>query len=638
MTSTPLDILNTYWGYESFKPSQEMAIRSALEGKDTCVFLPTGGGKSICFQIPALVTPGICLVISPLVALMQDQVENLKSRGIKAQLLKSGMPYKEIDQKLDNCIYGNYKFLYLSPERLQQDLVQQRIAKMNVNFIAVDEAHCISQWGHDFRPAYRQIQILKDLHPRVPIIALTATATTQVKKDICEELELSTPTLVENSFERQNIVFLNEFSNDKMNDLFLLLQNSEPSSIVYVRNRSACMELSDYLNKKGLKSTFFHGGITQSEKQNRLESWLAETQHIMIATNAFGMGIDKANVRQVIHYHLPESMESYYQEAGRAGRDGVISKAIVLYNESDKQRLTNQFIKTIPSFEAVQMVYNAIMKNFKVAYGEGENKVFDFNFHEFCLRYKLQTILTYNTLNLLDRLSVISLDKSFQKKTKLKFLVSSEKLIRFIDQHTQYALLVRTLLRTYGGVFEQELAINTQLLKKKTGFNDSEVYSQLEALEKHGLLSAEFIKQDLSITLIPPREDKYTLNPLRKYIVQYQENKLKKAQTVLDYIEENTKCLQSFILDYFGEKDFKACGSCSNCIKNKANAKGKLSSRSYKSIELMVLKALHETELNSKELIQSSEFSKAAILNTLQRLLESGKIKLTSKNTYIKNI
>jgi ATP-dependent DNA helicase RecQ len=638
MTSTPLDILNTYWGYESFKPSQEMAIRSALEGKDTCVFLPTGGGKSICFQIPALVTPGICLVISPLVALMQDQVENLKSRGIKAQLLKSGMPYKEIDQKLDNCIYGNYKFLYLSPERLQQDLVQQRIAKMNVNFIAVDEAHCISQWGHDFRPAYRQIQILKDLHPRVPIIALTATATTQVKKDICEELELSTPTLVENSFERQNIVFLNEFSNDKMNDLFLLLQNSEPSSIVYVRNRSACMELSDYLNKKGLKSTFFHGGITQSEKQNRLESWLAETQHIMIATNAFGMGIDKANVRQVIHYHLPESMESYYQEAGRAGRDGVISKAIVLYNESDKQRLTNQFIKTIPSFEAVQMVYNAIMKNFKVAYGEGENKVFDFNFHEFCLRYKLQTILTYNTLNLLDRLSVISLDKSFQKKTKLKFLVSSEKLIRFIDQHTQYALLVRTLLRTYGGVFEQELAINTQLLKKKTGFNDSEVYSQLEALEKHGLLSAEFIKQDLSITLIPPREDKYTLNPLRKYIVQYQENKLKKAQTVLDYIEENTKCLQSFILDYFGEKDFKACGSCSNCIKNKANAKGKLSSRSCKSIELMVLKALHETELNSKELIQSSEFSKAAILNTLQRLLESGKIKLTSKNTYIKNI
>lgn len=638
MTPTPLDILKTYWGYENFKSSQEVAISSALEGKDTCVFLPTGGGKSICFQVPAMAKPGICIVISPLVALMQDQVENLKSRGIKAQLLKSGMPYKEIDQKLDNCVYGNYKFLYLSPERLQQDLVQQRIAKMNVNFIAVDEAHCISQWGHDFRPAYRQIQIVKELHPQVPTIALTATATTQVKKDITEELGLKVPTLVEDSFKRINISFLNEFSNDKMNDLFILLEHSEPSSIVYVRNRSACMELSDFLNKKGLKSTFFHGGISQTEKQNRLASWLNEAHHIMIATNAFGMGIDKANVRQVIHYHLPESMESYYQEAGRAGRDGYASKAIILYNESDKLRLNNQFVKTIPTFEAVQVVYKAMMSNFRVAYGEGENKVFDFNFHEFCSRYNLHTILTYNTLNLLDRLSVISLDKSFQKKTKLKFLVSSEQLIRFIDNHTQYALLVRTLLRTYGGVFEQELAINTQLLKKKTGLNDAEVYSQLEDLEKHGLLSAEFIKQDLSITLIPPREDKYTLNPLRKYIVQYQENKLQKAEAVLDYIGESNLCLQAFILKYFGEKDFSACENCSNCNKNQVNAIRDPSSNYYKNIKLDILKLLNGTELNSKEIIQKSEYPKQAILETLQWLLDYGKIKLTSKNTYKENL
>lgn len=638
MTPTPLDILKSYWGYEGFKPSQELAIESVLAGKDTCVFLPTGGGKSICFQIPALVESGICIVISPLVALMQDQVENLKSRGIKAQLLKSGMPFKEIDQKLDNCVYGNYKFLYLSPERLQQDLVQQRIAKMNVNFIAVDEAHCISQWGHDFRPAYREISILKELHPKVPMIALTATATTQVKKDIVDELNLVEPTLVEESFERLNISFLNEFSNDKMNDLFRILQNSEPSSIVYVRNRSASMELSDFLNKKGLKSTFFHGGITQTEKQNRLASWLAEEHHLMIATNAFGMGIDKANVRQVVHYHLPESMESYYQEAGRAGRDGLPAKAIMLYNESDKQRLNNQFVKTIPSFEAVQVVYKALMRNFKVAYGEGENQNFDFNFHEFCLRYKLHTILTYNALNLLDRLSVISLDKSFQKKTKLKFLVSSEQLIGFIDNHTQYALLVRTLLRTYGGVFEQELTINTQLLKKKTGFNDTEVYSQLEALEKQGLLSAEFIKQDLSITLIPPREDKYTLNPLRKYIVQYQENKLQKAETVLKYIDEGQMCLQSFILKYFGEKDINACGICSQCIKTREKGLKEPTSSYYKSIELFILETLSRSESNSKEIIQKGEFPKEAVLESLQRLLEKGKIKLTSKNTYSKNL
>lgn len=638
MTPTPLDILKTYWGYESFKPSQELAIESVLSGKDTCVFLPTGGGKSLCFQIPALVETGICIVISPLVALMQDQVENLKSRGIKAQLLKSGMSYKEIDQKLDNCVYGNYKFLYLSPERLQQDIVQQRIAKMNVNFIAVDEAHCISQWGHDFRPAYREISILKELHPGVPVIALTATATAQVKEDIAEELELNEPVLIEKSFERTNISFLNVFSNDKMNDLFILLENAEPSSIVYVRNRSACMELSDFLNKKGLKSTFFHGGISQNEKQNRLASWLAEKHHIMIATNAFGMGIDKANVRQVIHYHLPESMESYYQEAGRAGRDGLDSKASILYNESDKQRLNNQFVKTIPGFEAVEVVYKAMMRNFRVAYGEGQNQTFDFNFHEFCLRYKLHTILTYNVLNLLDRLSVISLDKSFQKKTKLKFLVSSEHLIDFIDRHTQYALLVRTLLRTYGGVFEQELTINIQLLKKKTGFKDSEIYTQLEALEKQGLLSAEFIKQDLSITLILPREDKYTLNPLRKYIVQYQENKLKKAKAVLDYIEEQTMCLQSFILKYFGEKDFSVCGMCSNCLQDKANEIKEPASKYYKDIRQCILKTLSQSETNSKEIIQKCDFPKDAVLESLQKLLESGKIKLTSKNTYSKNL
>jgi len=634
MTSPPLDILKSHWGYTSFKPSQELAIDSAMQGRDTCVYLPTGGGKSLCFQIPALALPGLCIVISPLVALMEDQVENLKSRGIKAQLLRSGMPFEEIDQKLDNCVYGNYKFLYLSPERLQQELVQQRILKMNVNFIAVDEAHCISQWGHDFRPAFREIHKLKELQPGVPIIALTATATAQVKQDIINELALSEPKVIEESFKRDNISFLNIFSHDKINDLHRILKDSGASSIIYVRNRSTCQELSGFLNKKGLGATFYHGGVSSSEKQKRLNSWLKEEHHIMVATNAFGMGIDKANVRQVIHYHLPESLESYYQEAGRAGRDNLSAEAIVLYNESDKQRLNNQFIKTVPGFETVRLIYKSMMKNFKIAYGEGQETIHDFNFHEFCSKYQLPTMLTYNTLNLLDRLSVIRLDKSFQKKTKLKFLVSSERLIHFISHQTQFALLVRTLLRTYGGVFEQELYINTQLLQKKTGYNEKQVISQLEALEKQGLLSAEFIKQDLSITMILPREDQYTLNPLRGYIKQYQENKLKKAQSVLDYVREKKKCLQGFILNYFGEKDYTDCGICNHCRNKAQKANSATTSVNSKKVKLFILNLISQTELNSKEILQKSKFPKKMVLHCLQELLEEGSIKMTSKNTY----
>lgn len=637
MKPIPLDMLKTYWGYDQFKPSQELAVDSILRQKDTCVFLPTGGGKSICFQVPALVEPGICIVISPLVALMQDQVENLKSRGIKAQLLKSGMSHVEVDQRLDNCIYGNYKFLYLSPERLQQELVRERIRKMNVNFIAVDEAHCISQWGHDFRPAYREIHLLKELQPGISIIALTATATEKVKQDIITELELEDPAIISESFRRPNIALLTDFTADKMNALYSQLNIATENSIVYVRNRSACVELSEFLNKKGLRSTYFHGGISQTDKQKKLANWLKEDYPIMIATNAFGMGIDKANVRQVIHYHLPESLESYYQEAGRAGRDGKPARAIVLFNESDKQRLKNQFIKTIPSFEAIKNVYKALMSNFRIAYGEGENEVFDFNFYEFCTHYKLHTILTYNTLNLLDRLSVISLDKSFQKKAKLKFLVTSKAVINFIDSHTRFALLIRTILRTYGGVFDNELTLNMQLIKKKTGYNNKEVYDQLEALKKHGILSAEFIKQDLSITFILPREDKYTLNPLRKYVNDYQNNKLQKAETVLLYIDEKTLCLQGFILNYFGEKELKPCGKCSVCLASQAKINPQLSSK-YQDLNGCILEELKLSNLSSKELSLKIKYPKEALLESLQQLLESGKIKLESNNTYSFNL
>lgn len=633
MNPTPESILKTYWGFENFKPAQKTAVEAALSQKDVCVFLPTGGGKSICFQVPALSMPGICLVISPLLALMKDQVENLKNKGIKAMYLEGGMSYRDVDQSLDNCIYGNYKFLYLSPERLQQEIVQTRISKMNVNLIAVDEAHCISQWGHDFRPAYRNISLLREIQPGINMMALTATATASVKKDIASELQLKNVVEVSESFRRSNIALKKIQTADKHFEILNQLQDLKTNSIVYVRNRSKTVEIAEFLNKNGLKSDFFHGGIYTSEKNKKLKSWLDEQTQIMVATNAFGMGIDKSNVGKVIHYHLPESLESYFQEAGRAGRDETYAEAVIIYNESDKIRLQNQFIKTIPDFQSLQNVYKALMRYFRIAYGEGENEIFDFNFYEFCKQYQLNTILTYNTLNLLDRLSVITLSKTFQKKSKVKFLVNSEQVLDYIEDNDQYALLTRTILRTYGGVFDNELILNVKMISKKTGFSEQEIFTQLEALHQQKILDAKIIKQDMSITLLMPREDKYTLNPLREYTSQYRENKLRKAEYVLDYVDESEICLQNFILEYFDENTKKNCGICSICLQNK-QLKSKHKKTSSKEIQSFILKKLDHNEMSSRDLVNSESFEKNKVLEVIQKLLEHNIIEITNSNTY----
>ncbi|MFN2261691.1 MAG: ATP-dependent DNA helicase RecQ [Psychroflexus sp.] len=633
MNPTPESVLKTYWGFENFKPAQKTAIDAALNQKDVCVFLPTGGGKSICFQVPALSMSGICLVISPLLALMKDQVENLKSKGIKAMYLEGGMSFRDLDQSLDNCIFGNYKFLYLSPERLQQEIVQARIVKMNVNLIAIDEAHCISQWGHDFRPAYRNISLLREIQPGINMMALTATATASVKKDIASELQLKNVVEVSESFRRSNIALKKIQTADKHFEILNQLQYVKSNSIVYVRNRSKTVEISEFLNKNGLKADFFHGGIYTSEKNKKLKSWLDEQTKIMVATNAFGMGIDKSNVGKVIHYHLPESLESYFQEAGRAGRDQSYAEAVIIYNDSDKIRLQNQFIKTIPDFQSLQNVYKALIRYFRIAYGEGENETFDFNFYEFCKQYQLNTNLSYNTLNLLDRLSVITLSKTFEKKSKIKFLVSSKQVLNYIEDNDQYALLTRTILRTYGGVFDNELLLNIKMISKKTGFSEQEIFNKLEALHEQKILNAKVIKQDMSITFLLPREDKYTLNPLKKYTLQYRENKLRKAEYVLDYVDESEICLQKFILEYFDEKTKGNCGICSVCLQNE-QSKSKNKKVNSKDIQSYILNKLKNKEMSSRDLIASESFQKNQILEVIQKLLEYNIIEITNSNTY----
>ena len=465
--NTPLQILEKHWGFSSFKSRQEAIIDSVLNGQDTVALLPTGGGKSICFQIPALLNEGICIVVSPLIALISDQVKSLKNKGIKALALKGGLSFDELRTLLDNATHGNYKFLYLSPERLQQEMVQNYIKKMNVNTIAVDEAHCISQWGSDFRPAYKNITILRELHPLVPIIALTATATPKVLEHTIEELKLELPNIFKDSFVRKNIAYQVIEQDDKLYQIERLLKRNTGSAIVYVRSRKAAVEIHNQLNSLGFRSAFYHGGLSADNKDRKLEAWQNNSISIMVATNAFGMGIDHPNVRFVIHVQLPESLESYFQEAGRAGRDGARATAVLLHNAYDKILVRKQFIDSLATPVDLKKIYRSLVNYFRIAYGEGMFSEHSFSFTDFCTTYKLNTFVAYNALNTLDRLAIIQLSKEFGRKTTISFTVSSETLLSYFERDIVASVIGKTILRLYGGIFDSPTKVNLEFILQK---------------------------------------------------------------------------------------------------------------------------------------------------------------------------
>lgn len=623
-------ILKEFWGFPSFKPSQEAVITAVLDKDDTLALMPTGGGKSLCFQIPALVNEGICIVVSPLIALMQDQVTVLKSKGIKAMALTSGMPYKELDAALDNCIYGNYKFLYLSPERLQQDLVQQRIKGMNVNLIAVDEAHCISQWGHDFRPAYLNVSLLRQLHPTIPTLALTATATPKVVEDIIEQLDLFQPIIVKQSFKRSNISFNVAKVEDKYGTLLAQFQKHNGSAIVYLRSRKATVEVSNFLNSKNFKATFYHGGISGEEKNKRLKLWLSNEIPIMVATSAFGMGIDKPDVGMVIHFNFPENIESYYQEAGRAGRHGKLSEALLLYNDSDKVLLSDMFLKNLPTVDGVKFIYGKLNSYFSVAYGEGELENFSFNFYQFCQTYQLNTLLTYQILQTLDRLSVITLTERYANKSEVQFLINNKALLYFLDNNPKYESLIKGILRTYGGVFEMPVPINIAQLEKKVGLSETLIVELLEELKIREVIVFEFAKHDASITFLKPREDNHTINPLIPYIQQQNAHKRSQIQAFLDYVENNTVCRSVQLLRYFGEGVTEPCGICSVCLKRQR----RIEKPNFKTLKQAIFVALKDGEKTAQELADVIEKPKAVVVQVLSLLASEELLTRTFKNTY----
>ena len=626
----PTQILERYWNFTHFKPLQEDIINSVMEGDDTFALLPTGGGKSICFQIPALAMEGICIVISPLVALMKDQVKGLQDKGIKAMALTSGIPFKELDTLLDNCIYGNYKFLYLSPERLQQELVQNRIKQMNVNLIAVDEAHCISQWGNDFRPSYKNINVLRELHPQINVIALTASARPKVVDDIILELDLLQPKIFKQSFARPNLAYMVFNEEDKQYQIDKILKKNQQSSIIYVRTRKYAIDISNYLENKGFTSTYYHGGISNEEKDIRLQEWLNNKKQVIVATNAFGMGIDKPDVKTVIHINLPESLESYFQEAGRAGRNLDKAYSIILKNKGDETMLRNQFLSVLPNTDRVKLIYNKLCNYFQISYGEGAYATFDFDFNDFCKAYNFTGMITYNALQVLDRNSIITLSPQFKNSSFLQFIRSGNELFSYLDNNQNISLITKSILRTYGGVFDQEVKINIGLIASKVNKSEGEIINTLKQLEADAVITLKLGKSDTEITFIEPREDDKTINRIAKNIEA--QNKLKQFQVeeVLKYINNDSICKSIQLLSYFGETDLKPCGICSVCISNK-KIRNKIDHNEIKEI---ILNVLTEQNLSSRELTELVSSSDATIKQLLTELLEDNLIEITRSNTY----
>jgi ATP-dependent DNA helicase RecQ len=623
-----IEILQKYWKHDTFREPQEEIITSVLEGKDTFALMPTGGGKSICFQVPAMMQDGICLVISPLIALMRDQVENLQKKGIKAIALTGGIHHDEIINLLDNCQFGNYKFLYLSPERLQNDWILERIKNLPINLIAIDEAHCVSQWGHDFRPAYLKIVQLKDYFPKVPFLALTASATSRVKEDIVAQLKLNNPQIFSKSFYRANIAYMVFETEDKLHLLQQILQKNPQPSIIYVTNRKSCLETVRQLESHGFTATYYHGGLSFKEKEKHMKLWMEEKVQVIVATNAFGMGIDKANVKTIIHLHLPQNLENYYQEAGRAGRNGAKAFAILLNNPSDMLHAEAQFLSVLPDKAFLNLIFTKLSSFFQIAYGEGIDEQFSFNLNQFCAKYNFPILKTYNGLQFLDRQGVINLSQEFSEKISIQFIIPSKEVIRYMSLNPNYEEIMLTILRTYPGIYDMQTAFNLTLIAKKSNSTEKEVLLLLQKLNEKQVIDLIAKNNDATITFNEVREDERTINRVSKHLEAQNKLKTEQLHAVLYYSKESKTCKQKLLMHYFGETVKDDCGVCSYCI-SKTRKKQNPETISEKIITLLKIQ-----DFNSRDIQKMTKLSKDDVIFALQELLEKETISIKSNNLY----
>lgn len=594
-----LKILKQYWGYDHFRGIQEDIIRSVGEGKDTLGLMPTGGGKSITFQVPALAQEGLCLVITPLIALMKDQVRNLRERGIKATAVYSGMTREEILIALENCIFGNYKFLYISPERLGTEIFQIKLRSMHVSLITVDESHCISQWGYDFRPAYLKIADIRQLLPGVPVIALTATATPEVVKDIQERLQFRQENVFRMSFERKNLAYIVRHTEDKEGEMLHILQRVNGSSIVYTRNRKKTKEIAQLLNRNHITATFYHAGLSDETKDLRQKAWLKGEYRVMVATNAFGMGIDKPDVRLVIHADVPDSPEAYFQEAGRAGRDGMKAYAILLFCPRDKITLKQRISDTFPEKDYIRKVYEDINFYYQMAMGDGLGCTFAFNLDEFCHNFKHFPVQTDSALKILTRAGYLEYTDEQDNASRIMFTLTKEELYRIHEQNADTEKLIRILLRTYTGLFTDYAYINEELLAKRSGLSRPQIYETLLFLTRQHILHYIPGKKTPYIIYTRERQETDRIYLSKEVYEERKESYRRRIEAMIEYAESENKCRSRMLLHYFGEKNEHNCGQCDVCLQHHHSG---LKQSQFDEISHQILALLKTSPFSPQEL------------------------------------
>jgi len=627
-------ILQQYWGYSSFRPLQEDIIQSVLNGSDTLALLPTGGGKSICFQVPAMAMEGVCLVITPLIALMQDQVAQLRRRGISAVAIYAGMHRNQIDIALDNCIYGDVKFLYISPERLQTSLFLERVKAMKLCLLAIDEAHCISQWGYDFRPPYLKIAEFRELFPQLRTIALTATATKEVKTDILAKLAMQNPQVFQQSFARANLSYSTLYEENKIARLVAMLQKVAGTAIVYVRNRRKTQEMAQFLQKSGISATFYHAGINAQDRSQRQEQWIKNQVRVMVATNAFGMGIDKPDVRLVVHLDLPETLEAYYQEAGRAGRDGQKAFATVLYDQADIQNLETNTAQKYPPIQLIRRVYQCLGNYFQLAVGAGEFACYDLDLSTFHQRFDLPSPDTYFALKILENQGFITLSETVHHPSRITFSVDNRQLYDFQLRNPKYDTFVKLLLRMYGGeLFTGYLNISEATISKVFSAPQTEVELLLSNLEKFEIIQYDKHKDKPQLTFLTGRYDAQQLPLQVQDIEQRRAYDVQKALAVKHYIEHQKRCRTQLLLEYFDEHTDATCGVCDVCIKKKREENTYQQELQYKFQTQEKVKALLSNGSMSPELLlkimqpNNADFFKAIV----REMIENQQIRVDSE-------